>query len=216
MATVKLRTKDKTPPEKVSAELSPALKIPSQKDQEENLLALRELLNDALTTARQTVISSMEDAEKATSLARGFREFVKTCETQRKEMVDPLNKAVKEINSRFKVVTEKAKFGQQIIDEKVLAWHQAQLAREQETAAQTTKLGAVIHVPVAVDTGPIRADDGSLATTRSSWVWEVVDVDQVPREYLSLDEVKVNAQVRAGIREIPGLRIFEKQTLIVK
>ncbi len=42
---------------------------------------------------------------------------------------------------------------------------------------------------------------------------EVVDPSQVPAEYLSPDEQKIRAAVKAGVREIPGVTITERKVV---
>ena len=44
----------------------------------------------------------------------------------------------------------------------------------------------------------------------SSWEFEIEDINKVPREYLTLDEKKVKDDLKMGIRNIPGLKIYEK------
>ncbi len=49
------------------------------------------------------------------------------------------------------------------------------------------------------------------------WTFEVIDLDQVPREYMSLDvEVVREAINKDAVREIPGLRIYQSETLHVR
>jgi hypothetical protein len=48
---------------------------------------------------------------------------------------------------------------------------------------------------------------------RRSYKAEIENEALVPREYLSVDQVKINAAVRSGAREIPGVRIFEDITI---
>lgn len=45
---------------------------------------------------------------------------------------------------------------------------------------------------------------------RQDWKWDLEDFDQVPREWLCLDAVKINAYVRAAKdrAKIPGIRIY--------
>jgi len=63
----------------------------------------------------------------------------------------------------------------------------------------------------------IRGDYGSTAYVRKVWTFEVVDLDQVPRDYMSLDvEVVREAITKDGVREIPGLRIYQSETLHVR
>lgn len=63
----------------------------------------------------------------------------------------------------------------------------------------------------------IRGDHGSTAYVRKAWSFEVVNLDQVPREHMSLDvEVVRDAIVRGNVRDIPGLRIYQSETLQVR
>ena len=38
----------------------------------------------------------------------------------------------------------------------------------------------------------------------------------IPREYLVLDPVKIRQAIKEGIREIKGVKIFQKETLAIK
>ncbi len=42
------------------------------------------------------------------------------------------------------------------------------------------------------------------------WAYDIIDESQVPREYLELNAVKVTQAIKAGKRQIPGLKIYEK------
>ena len=42
------------------------------------------------------------------------------------------------------------------------------------------------------------------------------DETKVPRQYLALDSTRINAAIKAGIREIPGLKIFQKESVVFK
>jgi hypothetical protein len=88
--------------------------------------------------------------------------------------------------------------------------HRADLAAARATAAREMIL-------LAPSTVEIRGEFGSLAYVRKTWTFEVVDLDQVPREYMSLDvEVVRNAISRDGVRQIAGLRIYQNETLHVR
>jgi hypothetical protein len=63
----------------------------------------------------------------------------------------------------------------------------------------------------------IRGDYGSTAYVRKSWTFEVVALDEVPRDYMSLDvDVVREAINKDAVREIPGLRIYRAETLHVR
>ena len=49
---------------------------------------------------------------------------------------------------------------------------------------------------------------GAKATMVDRWIFEVMNKEGVPEEYKMVDDKAVNAAIRQGVREIPGLRIF--------
>lgn len=51
---------------------------------------------------------------------------------------------------------------------------------------------------------------------RTTWSFQITDATAVPREYLMVDEVKVGKAVRAGTREIAGVRIFSEQSVVAR
>ena len=110
------------------------------------------------------------------------------------------------------------------------AYHRAEAIRlasvEPDTAAQHLMMAdaasnrAAVALSAAQSEPPptqIHGDYGSTAYLRRTWTFEVVDLDQVPREYMSLDvEVVREAITRDAVREIPGLKIFQKKTIHVR
>ena len=54
-------------------------------------------------------------------------------------------------------------------------------------------------------------------TVKKSWDFEVENINLIPLEYIKR-EIKgtaVREAIKNGVREIPGVRIFEKETLAV-
>lgn len=51
---------------------------------------------------------------------------------------------------------------------------------------------------------------------RKTWTFEITDESKVPRDFLVIDDKKIRAAVREGIREIPGVRIFEEETMAIR
>jgi hypothetical protein len=63
----------------------------------------------------------------------------------------------------------------------------------------------------------IRGDYGSTAYVSKAWTFEVIELDAVPRDYMSLDvEVVREAITKDAVRDIPGLRIYQSETLHVR
>jgi hypothetical protein len=51
---------------------------------------------------------------------------------------------------------------------------------------------------------------------RMVWSFEVENLSTVPRDFLMLDEQKIRNAIRAGIREIPGIKVFQKQQTVYR
>ena len=48
---------------------------------------------------------------------------------------------------------------------------------------------------------------------RSSWTYEVINEDEIDRAFCSSDSKKLNEAIKAGAREIKGIRIYEKKII---
>jgi hypothetical protein len=53
------------------------------------------------------------------------------------------------------------------------------------------------------------------ATVKKVWMFEVAFPAEVPRQYLIIDERLIREAVRAGVREIPGVRIYQDDQLAI-
>jgi hypothetical protein len=58
--------------------------------------------------------------------------------------------------------------------------------------------------------------DSGTTFTRKEWKHRVVNPELVPREYLVPDDTKLRAAVRAGVREIAGVEVYEDESLPVR
>ncbi len=48
------------------------------------------------------------------------------------------------------------------------------------------------------------------------WVFEIENVGMVPREYLQVDEKKIREAITAGVRDIPGVRIYQDESITLR
>ena len=72
------------------------------------------------------------------------------------------------------------------------------------------KKGHKVHAPAVVE-----ADVGN-STVQKRWTFKVEDITKVPADYLIVDTAEVNNAIADGVREIKGLKIFQKETLSVR
>lgn len=55
--------------------------------------------------------------------------------------------------------------------------------------------------------------EASMSYVIKKWTGEIENEALIPREYLSVDMVKVNAAIKSGVRSIPGVKIYEKEAI---
>jgi hypothetical protein len=154
----------------------------------------------------------------------------KALEEERKKYVDPLNKQVKTINTFFKGYTDKLSEFKETARKKISDYRSekerkrleeqkrldAILAKQREeelkqaAATGTTAPAIGLSVPVAPLANTVKSDTGS-ASGRSVWKWSVEDYSKIPDEYYILDEKLINANVKGGMRSIPGIKIYEEK-----
>lgn len=106
-------------------------------------------------------------------------------------------------------------------------------ARETEARALLASMAPVPQVEVEAALDAVDKADQALATAppppvptvktafgtstaRRDWDFEVTDLAQVPAEYLLINGPAVRDAIRRGVRDIPGVRIYQKETLVVR
>ena len=110
-----------------------------------------------------------------------------------------------------------------------VAWHSEanlnsaieaeEVARQAEADAVTAAKQADVK---AADLHRTRGDLGAVASLRTYWDFEVLDIHQVPLEPIrahlpvSAVEQAIRSFVKAGGRELPGVRIFENTSTVVR
>jgi hypothetical protein len=94
--------------------------------------------------------------------------------------------------------------------------HAAEQLALAETASERADAWAR-EAAAAPEPPRIQGDYGATAYVTRSWTFEVIDLDRVPRTYLSLDTEAVRAAItKQGVREISGLKIFQSESLRVR
>ncbi len=77
-------------------------------------------------------------------------------------------------------------------------------------------IAPVVVAPVVPVQKVFRSETGSSVHLRKEWVWDILDISLIPGKYLVVDKVAVNQAVKSGIRDIPGMRIYETESAIIK
>ena len=201
-------------------------------DDMEKQLELVEQKSGELEIKLQTfAITSTEDNTKAASFQGWLKGAQKELEKERKFLVDPLNKHIKDINAKYKPLTEKLTTLHEVIGSKMLVWYNEQkrvseeTARKQQEAVDKEKqerremgMGiADIADPVPQQTVESKTQTNwGTSYVRKSWTFKIVDPTKIPSKYYVLDEGIIRQEIRDGVREIPGIEIFQEETMATR
>lgn len=195
---------------------------------------------ELIRQARAIVVTDDDTDLQASEFLSHVASARKRFEAARLELVKPLKDHARMIDDRFKRATAPLREADSLVREKVIvyrrrreaAYEEARLAEQRaadaERLAREADFAGAEGIAVqatalaeqqraVVDVAPVTARvEGGAATTRGRWVAEVVDEGLVPREFLKPDTVKINAAVRGGARDIPGVRIELRSELAVR
>lgn len=86
----------------------------------------------------------------------------------------------------------------------------------QQLAAEAVPAAAPVLAPVPVAAPATTRTDMGSSGLRKRWVFEVEAPALVPREYLVVDESAIRRAIASGVREIPGVKIWEEGSLAVR
>lgn len=83
-------------------------------------------------------------------------------------------------------------------------------ALKQSIADQRQEIMAKASAPTEIN------QSGANASVRMVWAFDVVDLAQVPVEFVTVNDSAVRQAIKDGTREIPGLKIYQKPTVAIK
>lgn len=200
-----------------------------------NFSWVHDALDRLRTEADAVAVTDETSVKGAVAMAGQVKQLTKKIEEQRKTIVEDPGGFVKSVNSFCKDFTSKLEAIEHGLKRKIADYqHRQELARReaerkaQEAAAKLqadldkeAKERGVAPVEVALPVMPkqdtvVRTDTGMSAHVRKAWKGEIVIPDDIPREYCSPDQRKINDAVKAGLRSIPGVRIFEDISTVLR
>jgi len=186
------------------------------------------------------IVEDVLGAECASDFLKQIKDTEKKIEAKRLEFTAPLNKSLKAINATFKHPKEQLAEAKKIVANKILLWRsiEAEKIRKVEEEARKVEAEKVKKIQEALkaevdakkkqamieelikaeEPKPIiEKQETTIGNTqaRKIWSFEVIDFSKVPDKYKEIDKTEVNVSIRAGEREVNGLRIYQKEILSI-
>ena len=136
-----------------------------------------------------------------------------------KRLITPLEAAERTIKNKMNSYRREQEIQRLAAEKKA---REAAETEQKRLAAMAAEEGVDLPPEEAVPPAPIeptkdvvRTEAGT-ASVRRTWTFEVTDALQVPREFMKVDEQGIAAAIRAGAREIAGVRIFQKSDTVIR
>lgn len=197
---------------------------------DEAVIALHEQSLKLEQYATALVITNDGDIKNATNDLSIISGLKKAIEEKRKEYTQPINDHLKAVNEAFKALVEPLTQADKITRTKILDYRAEQerqhqeaedIARtEREIAERKAALtGEPVVVPEVVEVAPAapdryRTEMGTLGKA-VIWKFEVIDFSLLPDRFKMENATLIGKVVRAGEREIPGVKIWSEDSLRV-
>lgn len=189
--------------------------------QETEVTPLVEQVKSFEQIAAAFVVASDDDEARGADLIHSAKVISAKVDDQRIGLTKSANEWVKSVNKIFKPMVERIDYAARQIREKCAAFHDQkqktielerqkamiEFAKNAEAAAAKGEELPVLAVPAQVEKSVATGNSG--LSYVKDWDFEIVDTNAITRDYLIPDEKKIRAVVKAGVRNIPGVRVFE-------
>lgn len=179
-------------------------------------------LTQVLDQYRSIQVKDQPTADFCNKVLIEVKTRAKALTEQEKTATAPINQALTTIRGWFRPVKDGYGQIETLLKGKLAEWDREVRALEAarlqaateafQAGAQETGLALLNQVQVSQDT----ATTAKGTSVRTTWDFEITAPNSVPRELCSPDEKLIRAAVKLGHREIPGVRVFEKQIVTVR
>lgn len=195
----------------------------------------RNRAKELLTKAYAVTVKNADSQVAATNLAAAIKKDEKAIEDARKAYTAPINDHIKAVNGLAKEITTHTdealryltgqlnQYATRVELERRKAEEEARKqAKEEQKRLDAEAKEAGVQAPVVPEIVPAKPEKAAVRTEngtsyqRKTWTFEPEKIDDVPREYMMLNEAAVRAAIKNGVRSIPGLRIFETTNTVIR
>lgn len=188
---------------------------------------MKEKAESFLITDQETNIRAVEMSGQAQALYKLLEKMRKKDQEKEAEFIKSVNQFYKPFTSDLESIPKT--LGPKITrydQEQTKARLEAQRKANEEAARLQDEINnaaeaaqeqpQVVVLPVVMEASKITRTASGSATQTTTWAHEVVDFALLPDQYKVADTVGLNKAVKSGIRQIPGVNIYETQNTRIR
>jgi len=194
----------------------------------EELAVIQESGAALIAMANHHGVENQTEADEANEILKKITHGLKLMEEKRKSFTAPLNQSLKEINETFKQMALPVNAAKTALSDRLMSWRRQEQARIDEERAKAVReeerrrkiqeahaaKGHVVKEDITPVAKPIPFSVNDTTKTRLTWTYEIEDDTKIPRDYLTVNGPAITQAVRAGVRDIPGVKIFQKEIAV--
>lgn len=181
---------------------------------------IEQTITPVVTAATSLTITTPADMTAATELLSTVNKNLDRVTAEEDKVLKPLKEAVKAEQARWKPYKTALESARDAVRKAMSIYQTAEMKRKAEAEA---KLAARVEKgTMKIETAARKASelatpeqsvstDAGMVKFRTVQRLQIDAIDMVPREYLQVDEVKLKAALKAGIK-VPGAQLVEEQT----
>lgn len=216
-----------------------------QIERTENEVKLQSQSAVAIQKANELVVDAQDKLTLAADIIKFIKDKYKQAENERFAIVKPFNDGVKAINARFKTITDPLLKAESDLKQKMLTYQrqlERELREEEErkrkeveqyaqdiaekqkaegdaagAATLLNQLDKAMQKPVQIE--KVRGSTGALSTIKKNWTYRVTDIVAFAKDRPDMVQViptEVRKLINAGARNVPGLEIYQEESLSIR
>lgn len=182
-----------------------------------------------LAIKAKKITTAIEDHRK--EITKPFFEAKQNIDKVAKELTEGLNEATKALRDQilaYEVEQERKRKEElrRLEEERRRKEEELRKAQEESIAdlhsmSKNGDVELVILPPEVPEIAELKQQEMELSQQKSKnirlyWTFELTDINKVPIDFLILNEKKVKDAIASGVREIPGIRIFQEERLSIR
>ena len=183
---------------------------------------------ELIAMANAHMVIDQSQADEANEILTKINFGLKQIEAKRTSFTAPLNQSLKEINASFKRMVEPVKYAKDELTARLMSWRRQEQARIDAERAKAVKeeerrrkiqeahaaKGHVVKEDITPVLKPMPFSVNDTTKVQKRWTYEIEDSSIIPRDYMVVDGPAITRAIRDGVRDIPGDKIFQKETAI--
>ena len=186
---------------------------------QKEIQVLESQVSPLVKQAGSYVIDSVEAVDTASVFLKQVRDTERSIEDKRLEFTAPLNQSLKAINDTFKKLKEPLEQARALLTNKILGWKRDEaerLFKEEERRRKIQEAhreaGHEVSAPVVLERPENKIGN---TQTRKVWTFRVKEFSKIPDVYKVINQVAVNQSIRDGVRDIPGIEVYQEEQLAI-